>query len=957
MIFLSLGAQDNNVLYLRGRVKESLAKMDLTKAYVLLYDSQGNVADSVRANKGLRWNGSGTDTTSVYILEVPRVDSTYVFEVLCDGYQPRTMSYTVEKLGKRENYRELPYVYLDRAPRQLQEVTVTSSKIKFYNKGDTVVYDASAFQLAEGSMLDALIAQLPGAELNNDGQIKINGQFVESLLLNGKEFFDGNNNLMLENIAAYTVKDIQVYEGIKEKEELLGNVGKKILTMDVRLKKEYNIGWIINALAGYGTNDRYIGKLFASWFNPRWRVSLIGNVNNLNDNRQPGRADTWTPDMMPSGKKEYRQIAMNYNYEHPEGRAQADGNIGFRQTINNNYRTNYRTNFLPGGDTYENSFSNNHDRSIDVSTRHYLRLKSGSTSYGISAAGQYLHDKNSNRNISGTFDKDPGEMSAEILDAIYSNGSDEQLSTIINRAKTMSDGWTNNFTVGASPFVHMRLPNSNDNIYINGAVTYTKSKAELWNDYDITFGRDVAQSERLRQYFDNSPNHDLHIQGMFGYDGQLSEKIFFRAGYEYSFIERVKDSYMYALDHLNDMGIYGTLPSNYLEAFDPQNSYTSSLYQNVHSLLPSLQFRTSTQDEKGRLMIFAMPQIDFVHRHFNYWRNNKDFHLSKGYTNVTINGIWEGMIEYQFNIKDMGGRKRYRNSMRLSYSLNPTLPDMADMVDVVNDADPLNVYLGNPELKTQNKHRLLYRWEYSPFAHTLNNYFYLSYTTTKNALTRGYTYDTSTGVRYNRMYNVDGNDTYALTNELSLQFGKTKQFTLSSTTDIILGKYADMIGINMEVPELTRVKNNTFTQNLNLSWRLGQQNLRLRCDYTNRHTTSTQVGFNTLNAHHLNLGISGTFILPAGFGINTDFTCYTRRGYGVSNLDTTDPIWNIRLSYAPPRNKHWVFMIDGFDMLHQLSNVSYAVTASGRTVSYTNALPRYVLFSVQYRLNIQPKQR
>ncbi len=50
-------------------------------------------------------------------------------------------------------------------------------------------------------------------------------------------------------------------------------------------------------------------------------------------------------------------------------------------------------------------------------------------------------------------------------------------------------------------------------------------------------------------------------------------------------------------------------------------------------------------------------------------------------------------------------------------------------------------------------------------------------------------------------------------------------------------------------------------------------------------------------------------------------------------------------------------MVDGFDLLHKLSNVNYAVTASGRTVSYTNALPRYVLFSLQYRLNIQPKKR
>ncbi|MDE5827351.1 MAG: hypothetical protein K2H57_07260, partial [Duncaniella sp.] len=98
------------------------------------------------------------------------------------------------------------------------------------------------------------------------------------------------------------------------------------------------------------------------------------------------------------------------------------------------------------------------------------------------------------------------------------------------------------------------------------------------------------------------------------------------------------------------------------------------------------------------------------------------------------------------------------------------------------------------------------------------------------------------------------------------------------------------------------------------------------------------------------------FRLPAGFGLNTDFILYTRHGYGMKELDTTDAIWNVRLTYTP-RGGRWVFMADGFDMLHQLSNVNYAINAKGRTVTYTNALPRYMLLTVQYRFNKQPKKR
>ncbi len=96
--------------------------------------------------------------------------------------------------------------------------------------------------------------------------------------------------------------------------------------------------------------------------------------------------------------------------------------------------------------------------------------------------------------------------------------------------------------------------------------------------------------------------------------------------------------------------------------------------------------------------------------------------------------------------------------------------------------------------------------------------------------------------------------------------------------------------------------------------------------------------------------------LPGGFRINTDLNFYTRRGYGSRELDTTDAMWNLSASHTPKGNK-WVFTVKGFDILQSLSNVYYSVTASGRSVSYSNTLPRYVLFTAQYRLNLQPKKR
>lgn len=940
--------------YVSGRVKSAVNKLDLTKAVVIFYDGQGNVSDSVRANQGYRFTNNELDTMSYFYKRIPRADTTLVFDVKCDGFNTLSMTYRVDNIGKRERGREMPLILLERAPRMLKEVTVTSTKIKFYNKGDTVVYNADAFNLAEGSMLDALVSQLPGAELSTDGQIKVNGEFVESLLLNGKEFMDGNNNVMLENIAAYTVKDIQVYQGQKLEDQRQGKVmAPKVLTMNVQLKKEYDMGLMINAQGGYGTDDRYMGRLFASWFNSTTNISLIGNANNLNDKRTPGRNDTWTPEQMPSGRTRNYMGGLNYNYDKPDESFRASGNFMIQRTLADTYSDRSKTNFLPGGDTYEKTFGQRDRHETKVVTRHYVSFQhKKKLGYGVSLNGDYSRIRNVNSTLGGAFDTEQADLTMAMLDAIYSDGSAGALESIINRSKTRSDGFTRKYYGSISPYLSFELPKSGDRIGMYVSMSYNSVKDEAWHDYEVNYGDNPDPAVRRRRFTDNTPNHEFSLWSVLNYSTKIGNA-WLGLDYNYEFEDEVKDSYMYALEHLEDMGVYGVLPSGYLATLDAGNSYKSHTFTNTHSLRPQMQYRL--QKDNRYLEIYLMPNLSFKHRKLIYWRDNRDFSLSTQNTMYRVQSIWASMIEAGFG-KHKEGRG-YRHTLRYSFRVEPKLADMVDMLDVVSDSDPLNIYVGNPDLKTQTRFNHLLRWSYSPESHTLKNILYLGFIHTDNTLVRGYTYDTSTGVRVNRMYNVNGDRRAAITNELSWQFGKKKQFTISTTSDASIERLNDMIGVDAEVPEKYTVKQRVLTQNVKFQYEIAKQTVSLRFDYTNRHTTSAQPGFSNLNANHLNYGVSGVFRLPAGFGISTDFLCYTRRGYGSSALDTTDPVWNARLSFTPTGNKHWTVMLDGFDLLHKLSNVNYAVSASGRTVTFTNTLPRYVMLSVQYRLNIQPRKR
>ena len=85
-----------------------------------------------------------------------------------------------------------------------------------------MAFNADAFNMPEGSMLDALIKQLPGVELKDDGQIFVNGRKIDNLTLNGKDFFKGDNRVMLDNLPNYMVQNVEVYEKSTEKSEWLG---------------------------------------------------------------------------------------------------------------------------------------------------------------------------------------------------------------------------------------------------------------------------------------------------------------------------------------------------------------------------------------------------------------------------------------------------------------------------------------------------------------------------------------------------------------------------------------------------------------------------------------------------------------------------------------------------------------------------------------------------------------
>lgn len=273
-------------------------------------------AGSSLIGKG-RWGynvDDGVRTATVVSGKVPG-DGEYLLRLTHQDYFTEYFHISIKTSARNNGFIVLrDKIKMRKQPKErvLGEAVVKATKIKMVMKGDTIVYNADAFQLSEGSMLDALIEQLPGAELKDNGQITVNGRLVSSLLVNGKDFFRGDPKIALENLPSYMVDKVKVYEEETDFEKMRGlEETIRPLVMDVNLKRQYSIGWIANAEAAYGTEQTYLGRIFALRFTDCSRLAFFANINNTNDTCAPDKGATGRPHICPTAGRRARQPVRN----------------------------------------------------------------------------------------------------------------------------------------------------------------------------------------------------------------------------------------------------------------------------------------------------------------------------------------------------------------------------------------------------------------------------------------------------------------------------------------------------------------------------------------------------------------------------------------------------------------------------------------------------------------------
>ena len=260
-----IAAQKTNIT---GIVADSTGA-GLPAASVLLMEQR----DSVIAQFG-----TSLDNGVFTLKKVPKGE--YLLQIDHIGYESHYQALTIA--GDKPSI-ELGTIQLLPANILLGGVDITADRTPLRISNDTITYNAGVFQTLPGSVVEDLLKKLPGVEVQSDGTIKAQGEVVKSVMVDGKEFFGTDPKIATKNLPANAVDKVQVFDKKSENAEFTGiDDGQEEKTINLQLKADAKAGYFGNVAAGYGTSERYEGKLNLNKFSGKTQISAIANANNIN---------------------------------------------------------------------------------------------------------------------------------------------------------------------------------------------------------------------------------------------------------------------------------------------------------------------------------------------------------------------------------------------------------------------------------------------------------------------------------------------------------------------------------------------------------------------------------------------------------------------------------------------------------------------------------------------------
>lgn len=928
----------SKIISVSGRLVEDDTKAPATQATIQLL----SLPDSAYVA------GAASSGTGSFML--PKVKAgKYVLKVSYIGY--KTLFLPLQLTASAPNKR-LGTLTLKSDAIMLSEAVVVAEAPQVQIIEDTVAFNSSAYRTPEGAMLEELVKKLPGAEVDDDGNVKINGKDISKIMVDGKEFFGGDVKTGLKNLPVDMIDKLKTYDKKSDLARITGiDDGEEETVLDLTVKKGMNKGIFGNADLSGGTKDRYMGRAMMNYFNDKTQVSFIAGANNVNDQgfSGGGGGPRWRRN---NGLTSTKELGLNFATE--TEKIELGGSVRYNYRGNDVYRDGYTENFLTGRESssFNNSISQTSSGNKDFRADFRLEWKPD-TLTNIIFRPNFSWGKSYSTadSKSGTFNSDPYAVVTNpndylditklsrinLSDEIFNADNEDPLDSIrVNTSNSLSGSDSKSLSANASLQVNRKLSSMGRNITFRGTVGYNDSESTQHTASNTRYFQQnedgtVTPENIIRRYV-ATPNDGYNYSLELTYSEPLWKATFLQFRYSFNYSYSKSDKKAYDLDE--DWNFGEPLPDDYEDGYDMSLSKFAEYKTYTHRFSPGLRFI------RQKYQLSAGVDLEPQKTSLSYKKNIMDTLAVRNVFNVAPN------LDFRYRFSKV-------SQLRVTYRGRSSQPGMENLLDVTDDSNPLNITKGNPYLKPSFNHNLRIFYNTYNADRQQGIFSHVNMQMTQNSISSSRTYNSSTGGWVTKPENINGNwsafGMFGINSAL-----KNKKFNIGSFSNL---SYNNNVGYLTTGNGAEAVQQKNTTTNLTLNERLNGTYRNDWLEFGLNGTFSYSVEkdkltpSNNQQPYTYSYGANTTVSMPWGMSLSTNIDNQSRRGYSDSSMNRNELIWNAQLSQTFLKGNATV-SFEMYDILHQQSNISRSLTASGRSVYKYNGVNSYCMLHFIYRLNI-----
>ena len=915
----------------KGKLVDTAAKQSLSEATVSVI----SVNDSSLV--------SYTLSNKLGSFEIKDLDAgDYRLLISFQGYQTFNKKFSITT-GNR--LVDLGEIKMEKEYKALGEVIVTDdAPIKIRN--DTVEFKGNAFKTKPNATVEDLLKKVPGMQVDKDGTVKAQGEQVQKVYVDGKEFFGTDPKLATKNLTADMVESVQVFDDMSEQAKFTKiDDGSRQKAINIKLKKDKKKGYFGRALVGAGNDSRYETNLSLNHFNGDEQLSFLANANNTNKQgfsfsdiitamggfqnigsgggmggggfgggggmqmmgaRGGGLAGLIGNISSSGGINRSFAGGINYN-NYVAAKLKIGSNYFFSNTKNKTEKDIFRQTFFQNDSTTEldeKYFSNSTNQNHRFNVRMEWQIDS-MNSFLYTPSLTLQHSESASVDTTTTYSVMPALKYLSVTGFTQNTNERDGLSLNNNflfrhrfkkTGRTITVGWSNTYS-----------QSDGDGFYISSNVFYKP---------DTSVDRILDQNRNSQQ---KTYTHNNVLSS--SYTEPIGKDKLLELNYAYTSNRNTSDKRTY--DYDAGSGKYNVLNL-------PLTNYFKNLFE-----ANRVGLNLRVQKKKYNYQLGTAIQYSTLESRSHLATTGKDSVSRNQYKNF-------------FPVANFNYQVNRSKSFRFRYNGRTNQPSLSQLQNVLDQSNSLQWRIGNPELKQEFNHNLnlgYNTFNILTFKFVAAN---LSFNTTSNKIVNS-TDSVARGIQLIKPVNLDGafNTSSFVTFGLPFKNKKLKGSSLNFTNSISYSKDVSLlykqknIGKTLSIMQGAGVNFTLLKEKLDLG-------VNMNITYYNvKYSVNT-----SLNENYFTKTLSGdiSYTFLNSLILSTDFDYYVNSGRS-SGFNENIPLWNASLAKQLFKKKNAEIRLSVNDILNQNQSITRTNSDNYIEDTRTNVLRRYFMVSFLFNLN------